>query len=350
MTSVRNSVFDRLIRLYGERSQEATAHTPLEDFTTEIFASILERNTDVLKAFLAEIVGIESEVVETRRLVVKTQDHYRVDGDTNCRVDLAIRGEDFLCFVENKVHSTEGYHQLDRYATVLAKQHERIKHLGYCTKYCEESREGVRQYRWADVHKLLSRFQSDTLITNFTDFLRRNGMGSFDELSLHDLNVMQGVVYVFEKLGSILEEVKIDYDQITGRRAKCSERYKQIGRFQRYVCFDKNVLSGEGYSELGFGFDLSESPSLYMWIWADEKSEIWTTHKDRLFEALPDGKRDDRSYLAYLTPLSDLLSKRDMQNEIRMWFAEKFERIAQYEGFKKNVLESQEDENTEEDE
>lgn len=347
MNRAQRSVFDRLIRLYSARSQASTAHTPFEDFTTEIFASILEQNTDVLKAFLTEIFGIEREVVDTSRFKVKTQDHYHVDGGTSCRVDLTIRGEDFLCFVENKVHSTEGYRQLDRYAALLAEQKERNKYLGYCTKYSEESRKGVKQYRWADVHRLLSRFHSDTLIANFTDFLRRNGMESSNELSLHDLHVMQGVVDVFDKLGSILAEVKQDYDQISGRRAKCSERYKQIGRYQRYVCFDKKVLSGEGYSELGFGFDLSETPSLYVWIWADEKSEIWTRHKDRLFETFPDGKRDDRSYIAYLTPLSEFLSKRDMQSDIRRWFIDIFERIAQYEGFKRNVLEPQEDEDTE---
>jgi hypothetical protein len=291
--------------------------------------------------FLKDVVRVEADLTDSMSFEVSTQKRFVLNDDTDCRVDLVIASERLVCFIENKVNSGEGYRQLERYRDVLEEEKADQKFLCYCTKYWDQKDAGsdrFRQFRWADIHKLLTEYESDTLISHFSNFLRRSGMGTTKELSIEDLHVMESVVEVLGKLGDILEDVRHKYGLITGREAVWGDRYKQMAQFGRYVCYDKEVLESDTdeYSELGFGFNLKNTPSLYFWVWAKEESELWEKHKPSLFQKFEDGRREDRTYVAVMRPLTDLLSNPKMDEEIVGWFVEKFERIAQYEGFLKH--------------
>ena len=124
-------IYNRLLELY--KKNRASEKTPLEDFITEILVGVLENDNELLDSFVNNILEIEGTGFS-----IESQVKYNLDNDINCIIDIVVRNDENICFIENKVHSSEGERQLERYSKVLNEIHSfqgKNMFLRYCTKF-----------------------------------------------------------------------------------------------------------------------------------------------------------------------------------------------------------------------
>lgn len=89
----------------------------------------------------------------------------------DCIIDVVISNQDTLCFLVNKVNSSEGYKQLDRYKKVLQQfnKHQKV-YLRYCTKYYDLkqiSNINSLQIRWKDIYQFLLNYTDNSTVADF---------------------------------------------------------------------------------------------------------------------------------------------------------------------------------------
>ena len=183
------NIFSRLLKLYRTNSFK----TPLEDFTTEILVGILSQNQELLNAFVNDILKIEGAGFK-----ISSQEHFLSDdGIQNCRVDVIIRNDEILCFLENKVNSLVGNEQLRRYSKVLDKYNTHYKtHLRYCTKYYDQKvieEHGFSQLRWLDIARFLKKWNNVELIKEYLQFLKEHHMDNNTTFSAIDLIALENL-------------------------------------------------------------------------------------------------------------------------------------------------------------
>ena len=295
--------------------------TPLEDFTTEILAGILSDRSDIGDAFVNEVLRIEGSGFS-----FSTQEPFflNVEEFPDCRVDLVVRSEDVLCFVENKVESREGYIQLDRYARVLDDHSSTKKtYLKYCTKYYDEKGIGqheFHQYRWADVYRFLLPWKSSTIVNEYLKFLNEHDMSDNMNFSLNDLLSLQEMNQVVKKMDRYLEKIKSIFGRFFDpNKLKEANNLRQIRGNSRYILVAEYVFGG-GYTELGIGFNFTPVPALTVWIWTDYKNE-----KADLFKKLiqnVDLISKGENWIALSKPISDFMSAENTEIEIEKWFVQ----------------------------
>lgn len=79
--------------------------------------------------------------IQGDNFTIKSQRKYQLKDDIDCIVDIVIENEAMICFLENKVNSSEGDRQLERYTKVLneinVKRNKEV-YLRYCTKYYDK--------------------------------------------------------------------------------------------------------------------------------------------------------------------------------------------------------------------
>ena len=120
-------MFSNLLKLY----KSASKNTPTEDFTTEVLAGILDSDKLLLEEFVNVVLKIEGS-----NFTVKTQVHYE-----KSIIDMVFENKDTLCFLENKVDSSEGHKQLKKYSKILLTN-KKIIFLRYCTKFIDKKKFG----------------------------------------------------------------------------------------------------------------------------------------------------------------------------------------------------------------
>ena len=94
-------IYNRLLELY--KKNRASEKTPLEDFITEILVGVLENDNELLDSFVNNILEIEGTGFS-----IESQVKYNLDNDINCIIDIVVSNDENICFIENKVHSSEG--------------------------------------------------------------------------------------------------------------------------------------------------------------------------------------------------------------------------------------------------
>ena len=199
------SIYSRLLRLYHTNMLK----TPLEDFTTEILAGILGTYPDIGDAFAQRVLRLDGE-----HFSFTTQEHHKSPDAqfADCRVDLVVRAEGLVCFVESKIESREGYLQLERYARVLDELAiDKKAYLKYCTKYYDAklmTYHEFHQFRWAEVYRFLSAWNSSEVIKHFLDFLNEHDMSDNMDFNVGDLMTMQGLNPTVKKMDRYLEKVR----------------------------------------------------------------------------------------------------------------------------------------------
>lgn len=322
------NIYSRLLKLYRTNAIK----TPLEDFTTEILAGILDGNKEILTSFVNHILNIEGDGFS-----ISTQDIYLLNDDfcPDCRVDLVVKSPSVLCFIENKVESKEGYIQLERYGKALNKyKNNQITHLRYCTKYNDPKdfvEHNFAQFRWADIYKFLKTWQSLSIIKEYLEFLNNHNMSDNMTFNFNDLIALQQINPVLKKLDNYLDKIRPSFNKIIGPRLKDLALLKQIKEHSRYILL-MDTPFGTGYSELGFGFRLTDVPSLTVWIWCsggnnkrkEFQNAINTYGSDALFA------NSENSWIGLHKPLSDFISSENMDVAIEQWFILAFNLIKDF--------------------
>jgi len=156
-------MFNQLFKLFKRKTKK----TPLEDYTTEVFVCILNQYDDIKNKF-CKLLDLPDD-----DYIVTTQVMYRLEDDNDCIIDIQLKGIDNICFIENKVDSSEGVRQLERYSKVLDLRLEKETRLVYCTKYAEEKQiqhHNFKQFRWFEIAKFLKEFEQYIIVRDYISF------------------------------------------------------------------------------------------------------------------------------------------------------------------------------------
>ncbi|MFN3851341.1 MAG: hypothetical protein ACK4NY_18030 [Spirosomataceae bacterium] len=216
----------------------------LEDFCTDILVSILQKesNYSTLEKFVRNVlkisniqgqISIQGQVSFSK--FINNIDE--TDEDNNgevmaSRIDIEIKCESFLCFVEVKVESKENVSnskdgkkttQLGKYKSVLEKEKQEDKEifLRYCTKYSELKSELKTKYnpnlfyqfRWLDVFKFLENeniLRKDQIIEEFLNFLKMMNMDN-KTVELSEINIFSRTLNLLSKLEIIISNLEREF-------------------------------------------------------------------------------------------------------------------------------------------
>lgn len=312
------NIFSRLLKLYRTNSFK----TPLEDFTTEILVGILSQSGHLLDTFVNEVLKIEG-----RDFVISSQEHFRSDVLTSdCRVDIVIRNEDTLCFLENKVECSEGNEQLLRYSKILSRFSPLATHLRYCTKYYDHKEivdHQFHQFRWLDISNFLKRQPSTEITQEFLSFLKDKKMDNSTTFTAVDLIALENINAVVNRMEVYLEKIKPEFRKQFGNTKDISN-LNQIKEKERFILL-KDRIFGEGYNEVGVGFDFKDTVRLVVWLWCGAQNSKAEEFKKILKKPVPEGFiTNNNDWIALRKPLSDFLSNDGMESEIESWFHTSF--------------------------
>ena len=319
-------MLERLLQLYSNNVN--SGKTPLEDFTTEAFAGLLENSESLRKSFIQDFLKLPEE-----DYYVKTQKKYILDNDVDCIIDMVIEGTKNICFIENKVNSVEGHRQLERYCLVLDyfKQKGIETNLFYCTKYTdtkEISEHNFNQYRWYELSYFLNQMKEDALTTDFLKFLTTYGMAKDTTLYSTDFVVFENIQETLNKCNEFLDSARPDFEQkfCTVNKISDGRSTPQIRKHNRLIYFVKEFIQGDGWSELGFGVSFKE-PCIYVEIYLDKKNEnheqiVKQAEKSEQFFV---DRYDYGTSFWVEHDLSTLLNQENSDQKILDWFKNTFE-------------------------
>lgn len=336
-------VFNRLLSLY--KKNKDSNKTPLEDFNTEILVGILQRDSKLLDSFVNNILKIDGTGFS-----IESQVKYTLDNDINCIIDMVVSNEESICFIENKVHSSEGERQLERYSKVLNEINtfqEKNVFLRYCTKFYDPKNTDnidFLQYRWSNVYKFLEEYESE-LIDEYLEFLRGEGMASAGDFNYEDLIVMNKINSTIAKMDECLDNVKDTLIKEFGKPYERDyERLKQIVKDEEYTMWTSDIVANEeSYISLGFTFsDEINSSTIIPFVHVDlcvyKDNLKYKKIKEELIEL---EKVFNRNYsdnakvlLSYEKSLVDFISSENQINSITDWFRD---RIIDVKGIVNNI-------------
>ena len=312
------NVFDSLLRLYRTNMSK----TPLEDFTTEILVYILNTNQILKYSFISDFLQIKGS-----NFTITSQETYLFGQEEGryCKIDIVIKNENSICFLENKVHSKEGSGQLEMYSKLLDSLNTyEYTYLKYCTKFYDNkiiTGHNFQQYRWFDVANFLRKWQYEEMINEFLNFLESNNMGNSTQFTIQDVLAMENLNPLLIKMDSYLDKIKPQFSRIFDG-FKNLNNMNQIKTHSRYVFYKDNVI-GDNYSELGVGFEWKTVPRLLVWIWLDDKNSNLKQFRNMSVNT-SDFYHDGRNYLESSKQLSDFLSSENMELSIEEWFNDTF--------------------------
>lgn len=325
------SIFDRLIKLY-KRNRDS-GKTPLEDYTTEVLVGILEERSFILDLFVNQILRIEGEGFR-----IESQKKYCLEDDTDCIVDIVIENGKTVCFLENKVNASEGERQLERYTQVLnnlKKSSKKNTYLRYCTKYYDkkEIREiDFYQFRWKDVYKFLNDLEKDSIIDEYIEFLRGEGMATEGEFNFQDLIVLSQMNSTFSKINECLDDIK-DCFEINFGKSRQTKKDNGIWRYKLNLFCD-----GNKYDEIYAGVRLIEEngvvvPYLNCGFNFSTNSEYRSSIEKSIMELIKfDFYEFENDFVGgyFKKPLSDILSSQNQFEEIEKWYIDQFKIIKNF--------------------
>lgn len=329
-------IYERLLSLY--KRQRNSDKTPLEDFTTEIFVGILEQYQDLLNIYVNEVLKIDGS-----NYSIDSQVKYSLYDEKDCIIDIVIKNEDSICFVENKVNSSEGDRQLERYSKLLRSielNESKNVYLRYCTKFYDKkdlNNINFLQYRWSDIYNFLEEnTEDDNLIEEYLEFLEGEGMSSAGEFNYQDLIVMSTISSTIAKMDECLDNVKDTVINSFGKPyERDSERLKEIVKSETYKMWVNDIIGDNG-SRIDIGFTLEdglEIPAPFLNVDLvvypnNNKFENIISKKDELQNLFDsDYSNDERILFSFEKPLCDFISKDSQITLMCDWFNEKIHEV-----------------------
>ena len=273
-------MFSQLHHLYRQH----TSKTPLEDFTTEAFVGILNLHPIIKEKFIEKFLKLPPD-----NYVVRTQVYYPLMDDNDNFVDVVIESDNLLCFIENKVESSEGHRQLIRYCKVLDEYKEKgiQTRLFYCTKYHENKTLELDNHqleltRWYKIASFLQSFKSKPLVHNFLKFLKEQKMSQELTINSIDYVTFENLQKTTSLVIDYLDRARPLFEKKFGKNNVLSDgwTFKNIRDHNRLIFYYKEVILGTGWSELKYGFRFDQ-PRIFIDIYIDKKHD----QHDLLLEA-----------------------------------------------------------------
>lgn len=316
-------MLNRLLKLYSS----SNSNTPIEDFTTEVFASVLELDHDLQKIFVKDLLNLNHEHFQ-----IETQKRYTLSKDINAIIDIVLIKNDVICFIENKVESSEGLLQLDKYAQILDNLSEyKEKHLFYCTKYHdpkEENRHHFKQFKWADIARILKESENP-IVKEFYYFLQTNNMTQKDELNTKDLFYLENLKESISFLDSFLERIKPLFAKTFGKYSS-PDNSSQMRKHNRYVFIKTNVFGSEKVNEIGVGFKFEGEPQAYIWIWTSPNNSKSSLFNEYLKNSKIEFDWTGKDFCCFNTNLVSFIGQEHSIPKLIKWYEDKFLLLKQF--------------------
>ncbi len=327
---MESDLFLQLLKLYRNSSEK----TPTEDFTTEVLAGVLQSDSSLLDQFVNEVLCVLGS-----SFTVKTQQN-----DKNSIIDMVFENHESICFVENKVESSEGYGQLSKYASILSQlDNGKEVFLRYCTKYYDKKNasdiepfplEKFKQFRWIDVFNFCEEHQDNLLVKPFVKYLKESGMSSIPEFELYDLMAMQQFRKTIEKMDDCFDKVRPQFSEYFGEPNKRGN-LTDFSKFNRYARW-KNIFARQGGGGkffqilLGFRFYEEKSPSICVHCFCSKSHNLYEQFKESCHRELskfePKLEENEHGYVVlFEKSLADFISSDRQYQEITDWFIQKME-------------------------
>lgn len=317
-------MFQELYNLYNKNGY--SSRVPLEDFNTESFAGILNL-FPMIKKEIVDFLDLPDDDYK-----IETQVKYCLlkEEDQNCIIDLVFRGIYNICFIENKVNSSEGIRQLERYGLALDEYFSGYeKRLVYCTKFSdpkEITSHNFKQVRWYEIAQRLKKYSNkNPIIKDYLNFLKIHKMAQDNTftpeiiLSMQNLQKTLDIINHHITLSEPIFKKVFDISKPISRQINVTGKYR-VANYIKDIFTDKTPST-----DLLYCIKLSEV-KLQTQIWVDNKhpnsKKITELAKDNdefeVFE-YKGGIVINKSRKIY-----DLLNDKKSDEIIREWFTQSF--------------------------
>jgi len=314
-----------LLNLYNLFKKSSEFSTPLEDFTTECFAGVLQQHKEVLATF------IEWLKLPNEHYKIKTQVKYALENDKNCIVDLVLESINTLCFIEIKVNSNEGWRQLERYSNVLDGLNKKT-YLHYCTKNSDPKNidnHHFKQYRWNEIASLLLKKHKDILLVDdFVHYLKKHDMAHDSGITTNTIIALQNFTQTYTAMEYHIQnaipafkanfsKVKLDKEDSLNK----IREFDRVGRVVKGIIHDKKY-----YSEILYCIHF-KNVKLQTQIWvSNSHPEIEKIKKILSTQDIFKYWQDDNGLGIFLDcKLYAFIDDKNADEEIKKWFINSFE-------------------------
>jgi len=310
--------------LYKLSPKDGGGNRATEDFTTEIFVGLLKAEPQFAQSFY-EMIGVPLDIYN-----IYTQKRFLSESGVLCIVDLVLESSENICFIENKVESSESNDQLQRYSEIL-NQIEKSTFLRYCTKYYEEkyvAGHDFQQFTWHKLSSVLKKYPENYYLASFYKYLRIHHMADSYEITLEKLvaaKFMQDTLKTFEYY---LKMSKPDFESFfltpgksISKQEIASGNSNRIG--WKILGFDQNTLLP---NELAFSIDL-ENQVLNVHLYYHKNWSYESLFKEAEKDGFIFSKPAYGIGLHLNKELATFINQEDPSNDIRQWFNYAFNKM-----------------------
>lgn len=316
-------MFNQILKLIRKNSDR----TPLEDYTTELFVGTLNNDKELKRVFCKDFLELYSDYFN-----ITTQEFYTLDNSKNCIIDVVIKGDNEVCFMENKVNSKEGDLQLERYSRILDgyKDNGVKTKLVYCTKNSDPksfNKHSFCQFKWHNVSDFFRRNSNEKITNLFIDFLKQNNMSTDMTIKGVHLTTLEHANNIFSLIDKNIDNVKTEFSMKFGNIKDLrnnSQFRRQIYDHERICIMATPIDESKGWSEILYGFEFKGN--LISQIYLDTENEF----HDKFVEEIQ--KQDTLKHIIFDygsviytdKNMGDFLNDEDSEIKIKDWFLGSF--------------------------
>ncbi|WP_459926603.1 PD-(D/E)XK nuclease family protein [Flavobacterium covae] len=324
-------MFLDLINLYNKNSN--SNKTPLEDFNTECFANILRLFEIVKKDFIYNFLKLPED-----KYVIKTQLKKDLPNNPNCIIDLVFIGNKNICFIENKVESSEGHEQLSRYCKVLDIHFDNLKkYLFYCTKYTDPKNRNkefknynFKQFKWFEIAKFLKKYSNENpIIKDYILFLNHFKMAQDNTFKVENLLTLENMMKTIEIVEFHIDNCKFEFNTFFGyEKYNSNFNWNQLKNHNRISHYNSGILISQSnkYSEVLYSIELGDL-TLSTHIYVNSDHEQYEQFKAIDLENFPLKCRVENwgTSIYMKEDLGKFLNNENSDKLIKDWFLNSFE-------------------------
>lgn len=319
---------------------------PYEDYLTEVIAPIFGQ-PDIVRSFFKQFAGVEFSKIS--RVKAYTQKTYRKlhTHDTDSRPDLVItfseEDKQHIVFIENKLGSGEGNHQLRRYREHLEKSEKEgfTTYLFYITQYFDpkqvvSSSTKFFQLQWYQIFMWLQeQYGQDLYCKQVLMYMEEIELNKSRTFLPQDVYAIQNLGRTISMLDQCLNEQTTHvFTNLFGKPKPWGNRAIELRDYNRYVI--QNDQSDWKFVGCGFSFEHTDYPevSVYMEVHPNSKhksvlmnafEQFAQEHEEWSYEA-PEDQND--WFMVYSEQsLTHFLSAPDHIDAIEIFFIQRLEKL-----------------------
>lgn len=269
-------MFNNLFKLCSNNKN----NIPLEDFNTECFAGILNFYPSILDKFI-EFLGLTGSNYK-----VETQAYYSESSYPTCFIDMVIRNDETICFIENKVNASEsGDNQLTKYDDVLQSLDIEGRELRYITKWSDPKKgfkTHFKQFKWYDIASfLIDEEPENPMVIDYYNFLKSHNMALKKEITTDTVIALKNFNQAFQTAKLHLDQALLlfqnSFPKATIKSWKMGS-YKSILEGERIDYHIKDLFKSENkyHTEVLIHFR-GEDVSYQVQLWMNSKHKYTDT-------------------------------------------------------------------------